>query len=245
MNISFVIPCLNSELIIKKSVQKLTKKLKKIKKLNYELILIDDGSTDNTNKIINSLKKKNIRLVKNAKNLGKSTSLIKGIKFAKFNKIILCDSDLPYFKYLSKLIFLLKNNHLVYINRKSPKSSLETRKLNLYQICRYFIGRIVCLILNLLLLNKNTGDTQAGLKGFQKPKNFKKINFLSKKFFFDAELMILFHRSKAKMVSIPLKYKIYSDSTIKLFALQNFIYLIELFKIILFYKFKLPKKITF
>ena len=84
MNISFVIPCLNSELIIKKSVQKLTKKLKKIKKLNYELILIDDGSTDNTNKIINSLKKKNIRLVKNAKNLGKSTSLIKGLKLRKW-----------------------------------------------------------------------------------------------------------------------------------------------------------------
>ena len=103
----------------------------------------------------------------------------------------------------------------------------------------------MCLTLNILLLNKSTGDTQAGLKGFQKPKNFKKINFLSKKFFFDAELMILFHRSKAKMVSIPLKYKIYSDSTIKLFALQNFTYLIELFKIILFYKFKLSKKLIF
>ena len=60
MNISFVIPCLNSELIIKSSVKKLTKKLKKIKNLNYELILIADGNSDKTNKIINDLKKKNI-----------------------------------------------------------------------------------------------------------------------------------------------------------------------------------------
>ena len=80
MNISFVIPCLNSELIIKSSVKKLTKKLKKIKNLNYELILIDDGSSDKTNKIINDLKKKNIKIITNSTNLGKSTSLIKGIK---------------------------------------------------------------------------------------------------------------------------------------------------------------------
>ena len=56
MNISFVIPCLNSEVIIKSSVKKLTKKLKKIKNLKYELILIDDGISDKTNKIINGLK---------------------------------------------------------------------------------------------------------------------------------------------------------------------------------------------
>ena len=245
MNISFVIPCLNSELIIKSSVKKLTKKLKTIKNLNYELILIDDGSSDKTNKIINGFKKKEIKIIKNLKNLGKSTSLIKGIKLAKFNKVIICDCDLPYFKYLGKLINNLKKHDLVYINRKSPESRLETRRLNLYQICRFFIGRIICSTLNLLLLNTNTGDTQAGLKGFNKPKNFKNIKFLSKKFFFDAELMILFHRSKAKMFSIALKYKIYSNSTIKLFAVENFIYLLELFKIILFYKFNKTKKVIF
>ena len=80
MNISFVIPCLNSELVIKRSVKKLTKKLKKIKNLNYELILIDDGSSDKTNKVINGLKKKKIKIITNSTNLGKSTSLIKGIK---------------------------------------------------------------------------------------------------------------------------------------------------------------------
>ena len=151
MNISFVIPCLNSEVIIKSSVKKLTKKLKKIKNLKYELILIDDGSSDKTNKIINGLKEKKIKVITNSTNLGKSTSLIKGIKLAKFKKIIIIDCDLPYFRCLNKLIDHLKKHDLVYINRKSPESRLETRRLNLYQICRYFIGRIICLTLNILL----------------------------------------------------------------------------------------------
>ena len=49
--------------------------------------------------------------------------------------------------------------------------------------------------------------------------------------------MILFYRAKAQMVSIPVNYKIYSNSTIKILSFQNFIYLYELLKIILFYKF--------
>ena len=176
--------------------------------------------------------------------MGKSSSLIKGIKKTTFKKIILCDSDLPYFEYLPKLIRLLDKNHLVYIDRKSPKSRLKSKKLNLYQICRYFIGRIVCLFINLTLLKKDTGDTQAGLKGFIKPRGFNNYKFISKKFFFDAELMTIFHRSGAKLESIPLKYEIYANSTIKLIAFENFVYLYELLKMILYYQFKSIKKIN-
>jgi len=243
MKVSFILPCLNAEFIIENSIQKLKKKLLKIKNINYELILIDDGSTDDTSKIIKKFKGKNIKLITNSKNLGKSTSLIKAIKIAKYEKIIICDCDLPYFKYLNKLIKLLRTNNLVYINRRSSKSTLEAKKMNFYQISRHIIGSMVCFVLNLLLLDKDTGDTQAGLKGFDKPKNFNKINFLSKKFFFDAELMILFHRYKAKMISIPLKYRIYENSTIKIFGLENFVFLLELIKIVLFYKFFKNKKI--
>ena len=109
--------------------------------------------------------------------------------------------------------------------------------MNLYQISRFFIGRIICFLLSLFFFNDKIGDTQAGLKAFPKPKNLKNIKFISKKFFLDAELMILFYRAKAQMVSIPVNYKIYSKSTIKILSFENFVYLYELLKIILFYKF--------
>ena len=237
MKISFIIPCLNSEKIIENSINKLVKKLNQ-KKIIHELIIINDGSVDKTLEELKKLKNKNIRIISNSKNLGKSTSLIKGIKLSKYKKIILIDSDMPYFEYLDKLISLLKNNDFVYINRRSKMSKLTGKNLNLYQICRYYIGGVVCLTINLLLLNKDIGDTQAGLKGFKKPKNFNRIKFISTRFFFDAELMVIFYRSKIKLKSISLKYKIYKDSSIKIIALENFVYLFELIKVIFYYTFK-------
>ena len=237
MDVSFIIPCLNCENFIENTVQKLIKKLKKIKNINYELIFIDDGSVDKTEKILKKYTSKKIRVFKNIKNLGKSASLIKGIRASKKSKIVIIDCDLPYFSYLETVLKKLKNNSFTYINRKSPKSKLSNKKMNLYQISRFFIGRIICFILSLFFFNDKIGDTQAGLKAFPKPKNLKNIKFISKKFFLDAELMILFYRAKAQMVSIPVNYKIYSKSTIKILSFENFVYLYELLKIILFYKF--------
>lgn len=245
MKISFIIPCLNGAKIIENSVKLLTKKLRKINIKQYELILIDDGSKDETSKIVKKIKNKNIKLIINKINLGKSSSLIRGIKKSKYKNIIIWDCDLPYFECIEKVIYNLKTNHLVYINRRSKKSRLKKKNMNFYQKCRYYIGSIVCSVLDILLLDKDTGDTQAGLKGFKKSKNFNQIKFLSKKFFFDAELMILFFRSSCKMLSIPLKYEIYANSTIKLFSFENFVYLFELLKIILFYKFFKTSRLKF
>ena len=192
---------MNTGAIIKNSVKKLNKELNKIKKLNWELIIIDDGSTDKTNKIIKSLKKKNIKIVTNAGGLNPNAAGQELI--AKYKKIIIWDCDLPYFQYMRKIIKLLDNKDLIYINRKSNESKLASKNLNFYQFSRFLISNIVCITINLLLMKKNMGDTQAGLKAFNKPKNFNKIKFLSKKFFFDAELMILFNRAGAKMDSSP------------------------------------------
>ena len=118
MKISFIIPCLNASSVIKNSVKLLINKLRKINIKQYELILIDDGSIDETNNIIKKIKNKNIKLIINKINLGKSSSLIIGIKKSKYKNIIIWDCDLPYFENIEKVINNLKNNDLVYINRK-------------------------------------------------------------------------------------------------------------------------------
>ncbi len=237
MNISFIIPCLNCESFIESNIQKLQKKLKKMKKINYELIFINDGSIDKTGKILKKYSSKRIKVIQNDKNMGKSASLIRGVMASKKSNIVIIDCDLPYFKYLDFIIKNLNKYQFIYINRKSKKSKLISKNLNLYQISRFFIGRIICLILNLFFFNSNTGDTQAGLKAFAKPKNLRKIKFISKKFFLDAELMILFNRSNIKMLSVPVSYKIYTKSSIKIISYENLVYLFELIKIIFYYKF--------
>ena len=130
------------------------------------------------------------------------------------------------------------------INRKSKESNLKTKKINFYQLMRFLIGRMMCLFINFSCLNLSIGDTQAGLKAFIKPKKFKKIKFKSKKFFFDAEIMIIFYLLKKKMKYIPVEYSIPKDSTIKIFEFKNFLYLYELLKVIIYYKLVSKKKYT-
>lgn len=237
MKVSLIIPCYNYENLIKDKFLKLKAKLNKIK-LKYEIIYINDGSSDKTLKKIKEIKKKNknIRFINNNINLGKSSSLIKGIKMSKHNNIIIYDCDLPYFNYFEKIVHHLKKFDLIYINRKSDKSKLNSTSLNFYQIFRFFIGRFMCLFINLCCLNLSVGDTQAGLKAFKKPKKFKDIKFLSSKFFFDAELMIIFFNLRKKMKYIPVNYDVPKESTIKIFEMKNFNYIYEIFKIVIFYK---------
>ncbi len=243
MSISLIIPCYNYEKLISQKYAKIKNKIKKIDN-KFEIIFINDGSSDNTLKILKLLRKKDkkIRIISNVTNQGKSFSLIDGIKKSKYKKIVIYDCDLPYFNYFGKVVKNLSKYSFVYINRKSKESKLNSKLLNSYQIVRFLIGRLICLIINFFCLNLKTGDTQAGLKAFIKPKKFNNIKFLSKKFFFDAEIMIIFHGLNKKMKNIPIKYSVPKDSTIKIFEFKNFIYIYELFKVILFYKFKNIKR---
>tara|TARA_B100001063_G_C16768768_1_gene560254 strand:+ start:2080 stop:2823 length:744 start_codon:yes stop_codon:yes gene_type:complete len=234
--ISIIIPTYNDERIIKNKIIRLIKRLKKIK-IQYEIIIINDGSNDSTKEKIQSIQKKLncISLVNNTSNQGKSFAIQKGIKKSKYNHVILIDSDLPYFSRFITVINLLKKKYdFVYINRRHHKSKIINKNFSLYKIFRFFIGYLISLLLKIFIsLDTKSIDTQAGLKGFKKIKKIKSYRFISKKFFLDIELIYLYSKLKKKIISVPVSYMISKNSTINIFSFKkNFLILCELLKVI-------------
>lgn len=89
--ISAVVCVYNEELNINPLVEKITTALSGI---DYEIIYVDDGSTDNTVKEILNLKHPRLTLVEFRKNFGQSSALAAGIKEASAEYIVLLDGDL-------------------------------------------------------------------------------------------------------------------------------------------------------
>ena len=92
MNLSIIIPAYNeveSLTILVKEIELVLKK-----KYTYEIIIIDDGSTDDTWSVIKTLLDKNVKGIKFRKNMGKSAALDVGFLYANGNVVITMDADL-------------------------------------------------------------------------------------------------------------------------------------------------------
>ncbi len=95
MNLSIVIPLLNED----ESLPELTAWIEKVMMANaycYEVIFVDDGSTDNSWKVIEELRAKNpqIKGIKFQRNYGKSAALNEGFKASQGDVIITMDADM-------------------------------------------------------------------------------------------------------------------------------------------------------
>jgi len=113
MNISIVIPLYNED----ESLTELYKKLVTLlnnEDLSYEIIFIDDGSTDDSLKILKDLHStdKNIKIYSFQKNYGKSAALSQGFKISSGDIVITMDADLqddP--NEIPKLIKMINSGH--------------------------------------------------------------------------------------------------------------------------------------
>ena len=131
----------------------------------FELIIIDDNSSDGTFEVLNKIKKKNFRFFIRKKKRDLSRSCVLGFNKSKYKNILVMDGDLQHQpKDIKKLlkIFQLKKAHIVIGSRE-----LFTRKKHNLSFMRLSASRILIFIVNILLGNK-TSDPMSGFFIFKK-----------------------------------------------------------------------------
>ncbi|HDY66915.1 MAG TPA: glycosyltransferase family 2 protein [Candidatus Scalindua sp.] len=169
----------------------------------YELIIIDDGSTDETYGNIQKAAKgfSNIIVKKIRRNQGKGRALKYGFRFAKGDLVAFLDADLDLHPEQIQYLFKIMNKDradVVIGSKRHPESKLD------YPRQRKFISHIYFLVIK-SLFSLPIKDTQTGLKLF-KYEVLKKVfpKVLVKRYAFDLELLVNIHHLGYKIVEAPI-----------------------------------------
>ncbi|MFC2049005.1 glycosyltransferase [Elusimicrobiota bacterium] len=237
INVTIIIPAYNDENIIGSSIEKVISYFSSIN-YNYELIIIDDGSTDGTIDIIktNMNRYPAIRLITNTKNCGKGFSVKKGIETAIGEFILFTDSDLQiHIDQFEYFLNHLKNDNQLIIASRLKKQSEVTGK----QPFKRLIARLILHYLTKLILFNDIADPQCGFKLFPAKfakDIFKKISIPG--FGFDLELLYLWKKNSGEVIELPVKWHVNLSSKVSILR-DGFRIFLDIFRIKLKYN-KLP-----
>ncbi len=202
ISVSLIIPVYNEG---EKLALSLENALSVTAKIKCELIIVNDGSTDNSLNIINRFSKKNkkVRVLSFKENKGRGFAISKGFGIARGDYLIYFDSDMIMTKEtILRFKKELEKNEVVI---GSKKESDYFQKLP-------FLRKILSNCYNFLanmLIDRNMTEFQCGLKGIRKESYLKIQNFMSEKgWSWDTEFIMYAGLSglKIKEVKINLKF---------------------------------------
>jgi len=161
--LSVVIPAYNEEPNFKKgSINEVPKYLEK-QDYTYEILIVDDGSDDNTATLADEFakKNKNVRVIKNA-HQGKAETVKTGVEKAIGELILFTDFDQATpLSEIEKLLPLFPENDIVIGSRQLPGAKREKEP-----IYRHFMGLGFNLVVQMIAV-RGIWDTQAGFKCFK------------------------------------------------------------------------------
>ena len=232
-SISFVIPIYNEENKLKKLLREILKFKEKHKNIKSEFILVNDGSKDNTNIILNNLfnKQKFIKIINLKKNYGKGYALKKGVLIANNELIVTIDADLSV-KFNQILVWqnnykISGDNEVYFASRNHKLSKVK------FKVYRKLIGLILSVFIY-FFVDKKLRDTQCGFKIYSNKigkKIFKKLNI--KGFSHDIEIILILKKMKVEILELPINWIHKTGSKVNLFIEPIYFILI-----IIFLKFK-------
>lgn len=172
-------------------------------KINLELIIINNGSTDGTSEVLHQFADRpNVRIIENERNIGKGDGIIAGLKYASGEYTVIQDGDLEYDPLdLVKMLKVAEDNRAsaVFGSRTlNPKSGVS------YQ--RYLLGGKLLTVLANLLFRVNITDESTCYKMIRTD-ILKGMNLVSRKFEFCPEVVAKLGRNNIKIYEIPVTYR--------------------------------------
>lgn len=210
--ITLVIPFFNEENTLKRSIP-LAKEFLSREFHDYELILVDDGSTDSSLKIAKAYRGPNVKILSYLPNKGKGHAVRTGIMAAEGDVIFFTDSDLPYgLEPLKEGLKKLKDGASIVVGTRN----LGEDGYRGYPLVRKIASKSFILLTN-TLLGLNLTDIQCGLKGFSK--NVAKEIFSKAKldgFSFDMEVLFLARQRGISIQEIPVSLTTHNESKINI-----------------------------
>ena len=130
--VTILVPAYNEEAVLNMLYDRLSKLMNSMSNYNFEILFINDGSTDNTLSIIKSLRQKDNRIcyLNLSRNFGKETAMIAGLDYAKGDCVVIIDADLqdPPELIPQMLAFWEEGYDDVYAKRRSRKGETWLKK---------------------------------------------------------------------------------------------------------------------
>jgi len=166
--ISIIIPILNESENVKLLIPEISKNIKILKILKYEIILVDDNSEDQIELVVKELRKKfkSLKLlIRKKKDKDLSKSCILGFEKSKYKNILVMDGDFQHHpKYILNLVKNINKTNCDIVVGARDLTSTKKTKLSIFRLGSSFI---VTTFLN-IALGKKTSDPLTGFFLFRK-----------------------------------------------------------------------------
>lgn len=211
MSISIIIPAFNEEKSIIQVVKEVKNEIES--KSDYEIIIIDDQSKDNTFSLCKKYFKSDSKIFvhQNKKNLGFGGSFKRGLKLSSKNYCVVIpgDGEQDVKSIFAKIDLMYDYDFITfypYDNKRGFFRIFLSKKFT--KICNFFFN------LNLKYFNGTT---------IYKVNYLKKIEINSNGFFFNAEILIKLIKLKKKYKEIPLNTRLRKHGKSSAIKIKNFL----------------------
>ncbi len=198
--ISIVVPAYNEGEHIYKNIREFEDAFSRLN-FDYELIIVNDGSTDNTYEEANRARSEHVKVLTYSPNQGKGYALSYGVKHASGELVTFIDADLDLHpKQTSVFLDYMNQNgtDIVIGSKRHPESKV------VYPLKRRFLSACYHAFVRFLFGLKVT-DTQTGMKLFKREVLLDVLpRILVKRYAFDLELLAVAHRLGYEITEAPI-----------------------------------------